>query len=65
VCKSYGLYKNQKVVYGTEHGEYGKKKTFDILKENDIGKDIEVVSGIEKEKAKEQLKRFFKRGIPI
>lgn len=55
----------KKVVYGTEHGEYGKKKTFDILKENDIGKDIEVVSGIEKGKAEEQLKRFFKKGILI
>jgi tRNA(adenine34) deaminase len=55
----------KKVVYGTEHGEYGSKKTFDILKENSIGKDIEVVSGIEKEMTEEQLKRFFKKSIPI
>lgn len=55
----------KKVVYGTEHGEYGSKKTFDILKENGIGKDIEVVSSIEKEKAEEQLKRFLKKGILI
>ena len=55
----------KKVVYGTEHGEYGKRKTFDILKENSIGKDIEVISGIEKEAAEDQLKRFFKKGIPI
>ena len=55
----------KKVVYGTEHGEYGSKKTFDILKENGIGKDIEVISGIERELAEEQLKRFSKKGIPI
>jgi tRNA(adenine34) deaminase len=55
----------KKVVYGTEHGEYGKKKTFDILKENGIGKDIEVVSGVGKKTAEEQLKRFLKKGIAI
>jgi tRNA(adenine34) deaminase len=55
----------KKVIYGTEHREYGKRKTFDILKENNIGKNIEVVSGIEKEKAEEQLKRFLKKGILV
>jgi tRNA(adenine34) deaminase len=57
--------KIKKVVYGTEHGEYGSKKTFDILKENGIGKSIEVVSGVEKKFAEEQLKIFFKKHIPI
>ena len=55
----------KKIVYGTEHGEYGKRKTFDILKENNIGKNIEVISGIDKEIAEDQLKRFLKKSIPI
>lgn len=55
----------KKIFYGTEHGEYGKRRTFDILKENNIGKDIEVVGGIEKELAKKQLKIFFETGTPI
>lgn len=44
---------------------FARKKTFDILKENSIGKDIEVISGVEKEKAEKQLNRFMKSGIPI
>jgi tRNA(adenine34) deaminase len=48
----------KKVIYGTEHKEYGNKKTFDILKQNSIAKDIEVVSGCQKEKASEFLKSF-------
>ncbi|MDE1857258.1 MAG: nucleoside deaminase [Candidatus Micrarchaeota archaeon] len=47
-----------KVVYGTEHGEYGKKRTFDILKRNGIGKQVEVMGGIEREKAKQMLNKF-------
>jgi len=50
--------KIKKVVYGTEHGEYGNKKTFDVLKQNGLAKDIEVVSGCRKEKASEMLKQF-------
>lgn len=48
----------KKVIYGTEHKEYGNKKTFDILKQNGIAKDIEVVSGLQKEKASELLNSF-------
>lgn len=55
----------KKVVYGTEHGEYGKRKTFDILKENSIGNSIEIISGVEREKAEKQLKRFIEKKIPI
>lgn len=51
----------KKVVYGTEHKEYGDKKTFEILSENNIGKDIEVVRGTEGEKAKELLDIFLKK----
>ncbi len=53
--------KIKKVVYGTEHKEYGDKKTFDILKQNGIGKDIKVTSGIDKEKASSLLKLFLHR----
>lgn len=49
-----------KVIYGTEHGEYDGKKTFDILKENDIGKNIEVVSGFMSENALKLMDKFFK-----
>jgi len=49
------------VVYGIEHGEYGKRKTFDILKENNIGKDIEVVGGVKREEAEKLLKDFLKK----
>jgi len=55
----------KKVVYGAEHGEYGKKKTFEILKENGIGKDIEVIGGVQKEAAEKQLKIFLSKGILI
>ena len=55
----------KKVVYGTAHKEYGEKRTFDILKENWIGKDIEEYSGFEKEKAEELLNKFFKMKIKI
>lgn len=48
----------KKVVYGTEHKEYGNKKTFDILKQYGIAKDIEVVSGCQKEKASKLLNTF-------
>ena len=55
----------KKVVYGVEHKEYGENKTFDILKQNRIGTDIEVISGIKKEKSAELLNKFMKSGIPI
>lgn len=47
-----------KIVYGTEHGEYGRKKTFDILRENGIGNNIDVVSDVEKEKAANLLHKY-------
>jgi tRNA(adenine34) deaminase len=52
--------KIKKVVYGTEHKEYGDKKTFDILKQNGIAEDIEVVSGLQKEKASKLLNTFLR-----
>jgi len=51
----------KKVVYGTEHKEYGDKKTFDILKENGIGKDINVTRGICEKEAKTLLAKFLKK----
>jgi len=48
----------KKVVYGAEHKEYENKKTFDILKQNDIGKYIQFVSGCQKQKAHRLLKIF-------
>lgn len=46
MCAQAAVYaKIDKVVYGTELGEYGEKNTFDILKENGIGEDIEVQGG--------------------
>ena len=51
----------KKVVYGIEHGEYGKKKTFDILKENNIGTDIEITNGVEKEESEKILNEFLKK----
>ncbi|MBU2496686.1 MAG: nucleoside deaminase [Nanoarchaeota archaeon] len=51
----------KKVVYGAEHKEYGSKRTFDILKQNDIAKDIEIVSGLQKEIASELLNTFIKK----
>jgi len=66
MCAQAILYSRiKKVVYGIEHKEYGDKKTFDILKQNGIGTDIEVVSGIKKEKSAELLNKFMKSGIPI
>ncbi|HIH33377.1 MAG TPA: hypothetical protein HA227_03940 [Candidatus Diapherotrites archaeon] len=53
----------KKVVYGTEHNEYGSKKTFDILKQNGIATGIEVVSGLGKEKALELLNKFLQGKI--
>jgi tRNA(Arg) A34 adenosine deaminase TadA len=47
-----------KVIYGCSHGEYGKKNTFDILRENGIAKKIIVEKGIEEQKAKALLKQF-------
>ncbi len=55
----------KKVIYGTEHKEYGNKKTFDILKENEIATEIEVVSGLDKTKASQLLNKFFKTKIQI
>ncbi|MDP2667047.1 MAG: nucleoside deaminase [Candidatus Diapherotrites archaeon] len=39
-----------KVIYGCPHGEYGKTRTFYILKKNKIGKII-VKGGVEKKEA--------------
>ena len=50
----------KKVVYGTSHMEYKNKKTFDILKENGIGNDIKVFSGVNKEEADNILTEFSK-----
>ncbi len=47
-----------KVIYGCSHGEYGKKKTFDLLREIGIAKKIMVEEGIEERKAKTLLNRF-------
>lgn len=50
----------KRVVYGAPHKEYGDAKTFDILKQNGIGKDIEVaeINGPEKDKAAEMASRY-------
>jgi len=50
--------KMKKVVYGVEHKEYGNKKTFDILKQNGIGKDINVIGGVDREKASKLLDKI-------
>ena len=50
----------RKVVYGTEHKEYGNEKTFDILKQHGIATEIEVVGGLDKAKASELLDRFLR-----
>lgn len=57
--------KIKKVVYGTNHEEYDKTKTFDILKQNKIGKDIEVISGLQKETAQKMLNEFFEKNKNI
>jgi len=57
--------KMKKLVYGIEHKEYGSKKTFDILQQNDIAKDIEVVGGLQKEKASMLLNIFLERNPNI
>ncbi|MBN2094867.1 MAG: nucleoside deaminase [Candidatus Aenigmarchaeota archaeon] len=51
----------KKVVYGTEHKEYGTRKTFDILRKNGIGKDLEILSGVQKEKSSKLLKQFLEK----
>ncbi len=51
----------KKAVYGTEHREYGKRKTFDILKAYGIGKSVKVKGGIGGKRAKELLDKFLKR----
>jgi tRNA(adenine34) deaminase len=51
----------KRVVYGVETEEY-EDTSFNILKQHNIGKNIEVISGVEKKKAEEQLKRF-KKGV--
>jgi len=48
----------KKVIYGAEHKEYGNKKTFDILKQNSIAKNMKVVGGCQKEKASKLLNSF-------
>jgi len=48
----------KKVIYGTEHKEYGTKKSFDILKENKIGTDIKVIEGIKELESKRLVKQF-------
>lgn len=35
------------------------------MKENGIGSDLQIIKGIQKEMAEEQLKRFFEKNIPI
>jgi tRNA(adenine34) deaminase len=55
----------KKVVYGTEHKEYGNKKTFDILKQNGLAKYIEVASGLQKEKASRLLNTFLERNPDV
>lgn len=55
----------KRVVYGADHKEYGDRKTFDILRQNGIGKDIEVVGGLDREKSSELLDKFFKLKIPF
>ena len=57
--------KIKKVVYGTEHKEYGNKKTFDILKQNGLAKDIEVINGVQKEAATKLLNTFLKNNPDI
>ena len=54
-----------KVMYGAEHKEYGHKKTFDILKQNGLAKGIEVVNGLQKEKASKLLNTFLERNPNI
>jgi len=66
MCAKAILYtKMKKVIYGIEHKEYGNKKTFDILQQNNIGKDIEIVSGLQKEKASKLLNTFLERNPDI
>lgn len=55
----------KRVVYGTHHKEYGNKKTFEILRRNDIALDIEVISGFDKNKPSKMLERFFEAKINI
>ena len=57
--------KINKVIYGVKHGEYGNKKTFEILKNNGIGKDIEIIAGVEEERASKLLNHFLKMKIRI
>ncbi|HLD02532.1 MAG TPA: nucleoside deaminase [Candidatus Nanoarchaeia archaeon] len=51
----------KKVVYGTEHREYGSKKTFDILRANGIGRNVDVFRGVGKEKASLLLQKFLQK----
>lgn len=51
--------KIKKVVFGTEHKEYGNNRSFDILKSNGVGKDISVMK-IESKEALRLLNNFLK-----
>lgn len=51
----------KEIVYGTEHMEYGNKKSFEILKKNNIGRDVKIISGIKKEESRKLLKDFFQK----
>ena len=59
MCAKASIYSNiTKVVYGAEHKEY-ERTTFEILKENNIGTNLEVVSGILKKECKKLLEEFY------
>jgi len=61
MCAKAAVYADiKRIVYGTEHMEYGEKKTFDILKQSNIGKGIEVRSGVNKEQTAELLQKWLR-----
>lgn len=53
--------KISKLVYCANHKEYGEKKTFDILRQNGIGEQIEIVVCTEKAASEKMLEDFLRR----
>lgn len=66
MCGKAAIYaKIKRVVYGAEHKEYGSKKTFDILRQNGLGRNVEVLSGVQERVAENLLKTFLENNPEV
>lgn len=55
----------RRVVYGTDHKEYGDVRTFAILKEHRLAPGVDVAGGILRDEADKLMKKFFQKSARV